>query len=229
MAGRDVFFGIVAGFLEAGETPEEGILREVYEELGLRGRIVDFLGHYAFAEKNQTITAFHVQAEGSMVLGDEIAKVKVLPPEKVKPWDAGTGPAVKEFLRRRMGGKAVVRCVPPGEQLVLAVYVQDVEKSCRFFTDFGFLVSRRDGPFVELRWEDSLLFLVERPDAEPPKAPVGNIRVMVPDVEAVYQKARDLGCPIVTPLGDRYYGLKDFVVAGPDGIHLRFASHLGRK
>ncbi|MEJ5366310.1 MAG: NUDIX domain-containing protein [Desulfosoma sp.] len=218
------FFGIVAGFLEAGETPEEGILREVREELGLQGRIVDFLGHYAFAEKNQTIAAYHVRAEGNLVPGDEIAEVKILPPEKVKPWDAGTGPAVKEFLRRRMGGAAVERYVPPGEQLVLAVYVQDLGKSCRFFQDFGFVLSRRDGPFVELRWEDSLLFLVERPEAKPPETPVGNIRVMVPDVEAIYERARKSGHPIVTPLADRYYGLKDFVVAGPDGIHLRFAT-----
>ncbi len=223
------FFGIVAGFLEAGETPEEGILREVQEELGLQGRIVDFLGHFAFVEKNQTIVAYHVQAEGTMVPGDEIAEVKILPPEEIKPWDAGTGPAVKEFLKRRTERKAMERCVPPGEQLVLAVYVQDLEKSCRFFTDFGFLVSRRDGPFVELRWEDSLLFLVERPDAEPPLKPVGNVRVMVPDVDALYERARQLGYPVVTPLGDRYYGLRDFVVAGPDGIHLRFAAIKGRE
>uniref|UniRef100_A0A831ZYD0 NUDIX domain-containing protein n=1 Tax=Desulfacinum infernum TaxID=35837 RepID=A0A831ZYD0_9BACT len=223
------FFGIVAGFQEAGETPEEGILREVREELGLEGRIVDFLGHYAFAEKNQTIAAFHVRAEGPLVPGDEIAEVKALPPEKVKPWDAGTGPAVKEFLKRRMGGMAMERVVPSGEQLVLAVYVQDLEKSCRFFVDFGFVVSRRDGPFVELRWEDALLFLVERPEAKPPETPVGNIRVMVSDVEAIYEKARQSGYPIVTPLADRYYGLKDFVVAGPDGIHLRFATFKSQK
>ncbi len=95
------FFGVVAGFLEAGETPEEGVLREVREELGLRGRIVDFLGIYSFFEKNQVIIAYHVRAEGDLEIGDELAEVKVLPPEKVKPWDAGTGPAVREFLKRR--------------------------------------------------------------------------------------------------------------------------------
>lgn len=217
-------FGVVAGFLESGETPEQGILREVKEELGLDGRIVDFLGHYAFLEKNQTISAYHVVAEGEMILGDEIAEVKVLPPEKVKPWDAGTGPAVKEFLRRRMAkGKVMEKFVPSGEQLVLAIYVRDLEKSCRFFLDFGFQLSRRDGPFVELRWEDSLLFLVERPNAAVPEAPVGNLRVMVPDVDAYYHKAQALGYAVVTAPADRYYHLRDFVVAGPDGIHLRFA------
>jgi NADH pyrophosphatase NudC (nudix superfamily) len=95
------FFGVVAGFLEAGETPEEGVLREVREELGLEGRIVDFLGIYSFFERNQVIFAYHVSAEGEIVVGDELAEVKALPPEKVRPWEKGTGPAVKEFLRRR--------------------------------------------------------------------------------------------------------------------------------
>ncbi|ROQ90672.1 NUDIX domain-containing protein [Desulfosoma caldarium] len=221
------FFGIVAGFLEAGETPEEGILREVAEELGLTGRIVDFLGHYDFPEKNQTIAAFHVRAEGTLVLGHEIAEAKVLPPEQVKPWNAGTGPAVKEFLRRRTKGDAMEkRVVSPGEQLVFALYVRDVETSCRFFQDLGFHVSRRDGPFAELRWEDSLLFVVERHELSPPAQPVGNIRVMVSDVDAVYKKVQELGYAIVTPLEDRYYGLRDFIIKGPDGVDVRFAAPL---
>ncbi|SMC22926.1 ADP-ribose pyrophosphatase YjhB, NUDIX family [Desulfacinum hydrothermale DSM 13146] len=100
------FFGVVAGFLEAGETPEQGALREVQEELGLDGRIEDFLGIYSFFEKNQVIFAYHVQAEGQVSVGDELAEVKLLPPEKVRPWDAGTGPAVREFLSRRGLGEA---------------------------------------------------------------------------------------------------------------------------
>ncbi|MBC7359046.1 MAG: NUDIX hydrolase [Desulfacinum sp.] len=95
------FFGVVAGFLEAGETPEQGVLREVREELGLDGRIEDFLGIYSFFEKNQVIFAYHVKADGQVKLGDELAEAKLLAPEKVRPWEAGTGPAVREFLRRR--------------------------------------------------------------------------------------------------------------------------------
>ncbi|MGQ9484384.1 MAG: NUDIX domain-containing protein [Desulfosoma sp.] len=225
--GRRGFSVLWPGFLEAGETPEEAVLREVAEELGLKGHIVDFLGHYDFSEKNQTIVAYHVRATGMLVLGEEIAEVKVLPLEKVRPWDTGTGPAVKEFFKRRaQGGSMEHRVVPSGEQLVLALYVRDLGTSCRFFQDFGFQLSRRDGPFAELRWEDSLLFVVERPEVTPPDQPVGNIRVVVHDVDALYEKAQHLGYPIVTPLGDRYYGLRDFIVAGPDGIHLRFAAFL---
>ncbi|SMC22923.1 Glyoxalase-like domain-containing protein [Desulfacinum hydrothermale DSM 13146] len=114
--------------------------------------------------------------------------------------------------------------VPAGEQLVLAIYVRNLERSARFFTDFGFVINRRDGVFMELRWDDSLLFLVEMPDVKPPEGAIGNVRVVVEDVDGIYEKARALGHEIVTDIGDRYYGMRDFVVAGPDGINLRFAA-----
>ncbi len=66
------WLGIVAGFLEKGETPEQGALREVKEELGLDGKIVSFVGHYAFEQRNQIIFAYHIRAEGEIVIGDEL-------------------------------------------------------------------------------------------------------------------------------------------------------------
>ena len=97
--------GIVAGFLEKGETPENGVLREVKEELGLDGEIVSFVGHYAFELRNQIIFAYHVQIEGEIVLGDELESIKALPPEEVRPWRIGTGPALKDWLAARLGTK----------------------------------------------------------------------------------------------------------------------------
>src|SRR5699024_5284256 len=40
------FFGLISGYLERDESPEEGMLREVNEELGLDGEIVSHIGHY---------------------------------------------------------------------------------------------------------------------------------------------------------------------------------------
>jgi NAD+ diphosphatase len=94
-------FGLVTGFLEKGETPETGALREVKEELGLDGRIVDFIGYYSFFEMNQIILAFHVEVQGEIALGDELAEVKVLPPARLRPWAFGTGYAVKDWLQKR--------------------------------------------------------------------------------------------------------------------------------
>ena len=34
------WYGLVSGFLEKGESPEDGVLREVKEEVGLKGEIV---------------------------------------------------------------------------------------------------------------------------------------------------------------------------------------------
>jgi NADH pyrophosphatase NudC (nudix superfamily) len=94
-------YGLVAGFLEKGETPEFGVLREVKEELGLDGRIVDFIGVYSFFEINQLILAFHVQARGQIVLGEELAEIKMVPPQKLRPWSFGTGHAVRDWLEKR--------------------------------------------------------------------------------------------------------------------------------
>jgi len=117
--------------------------------------------------------------------------------------------------------------VHPGEQLVVVLYVWDIKKSREFFTSFGFTIGRDEGTFMELRWESSLLFLEERKDgAAPGSYPVGNIRVMVPNVDDCWALAKRIGMPIASPIGDRYYGLRDFVVMGPDGLNLRFATRL---
>lgn len=94
-------YGLVSGFLERNETPESGVLREVKEELGLVGRIVDFIGIYSFFEMNQLILAFHVRIQGEMTLGQELAEIKMVPPEKLRPWAFGTGHAVKDWLKKR--------------------------------------------------------------------------------------------------------------------------------
>jgi NADH pyrophosphatase NudC (nudix superfamily) len=90
--------GLVAGFLERDETPEEAILRELREELGLEGEIAGAIGHYSFFQANQLILAFHVIARGEIVLGDELDNYKLIPPEKLRPWALGTGPALRDWL-----------------------------------------------------------------------------------------------------------------------------------
>lgn len=49
---------------------------------------------------------------------------------------------------------------------------------------------------------------------------------MVPDVDACWSRARELGVPVVAPIEDRSYGLVDFTVADPDGFGARFATRL---
>ncbi len=94
-------FGLITGFLEKGESPENGVLREVKEELGLEAKVVGMIGAYSFLERNQLILAYHVIADGRIILGEELAEVKPIPPEKLRPWPFGTGLAVRDWLERR--------------------------------------------------------------------------------------------------------------------------------
>lgn len=94
-------FALIAGFLERGEHPDEAVLREVQEELGVPGRIVEFVGYYAFTLRNQIIFVFQVEIDDEPVLGDEIEEVKRLLPSDVVPWPRGTGPALRDWLIRR--------------------------------------------------------------------------------------------------------------------------------
>ena len=53
---------------------------------------------------NQVIVAYHVCAEGTITLGEELADYKRVPPEKLRPWPMGTGQAVSDWLAARHDG-----------------------------------------------------------------------------------------------------------------------------
>lgn len=95
------WLGLVTGFLERGETPEAAVLRELEEELGMKGEIVSLVGAYTFEQKNELIVAYHVRVgEGEPRLGAELRAFKRVPIAKLKPWPFGTGHAVRDWLAR---------------------------------------------------------------------------------------------------------------------------------
>jgi uncharacterized glyoxalase superfamily protein PhnB len=48
---------------------------------------------------------------------------------------------------------------------------------------------------------------------------------MVPNVDHYWKLVNDIGTKIIIPISDRYYGLRDFTIADPDGFGIRFASN----
>lgn len=117
--------------------------------------------------------------------------------------------------------------IPAHEQLVVEVYVRDLRESLRFYTGLGFRILREEPDFAELGWETSRLLLEEIPDQpKPTRAPSANVRIMVADVDTHWRHVQSRGIPVLKPIGDRTYGLRDFTIITPDGIGLRFATPL---
>ena len=94
-------FALITGFMEAGETPEGGIAREVKEETSLEATSLKLIGVYDFQRMNQVIIAYHVQAEGEVRLSPELAEYQLYDLDQVRCWPAGTGYALADWLRSR--------------------------------------------------------------------------------------------------------------------------------
>lgn len=94
-------FALITGFMEAGETPRDGIAREVKEETNLEVQALQLIGVYDFQRMNQVIIAYHAQATGEIRLSPELVEYKLYAPEAVKCWPSGTGHALADWLRSR--------------------------------------------------------------------------------------------------------------------------------
>lgn len=94
-------FALVTGFLERDEAPDVAVAREVKEETGLDTQATHWIGNYNFADANQVLLVYHVQATGQITLNEELAEVKLIPKDKLKGWERGTGYAVLDWLAKR--------------------------------------------------------------------------------------------------------------------------------
>jgi NAD+ diphosphatase len=94
-------FALITGFMEAGESAEEGITREVAEETSLQVDQLSLIGVYDFQRMNQIIIAYHAVARGEVQLSPELAEYKLYHPTELRCWRAGTGYALADWLRSR--------------------------------------------------------------------------------------------------------------------------------
>jgi NADH pyrophosphatase NudC (nudix superfamily) len=94
-------FALITGFMEAGDTPAGGMVREIREETNLETRALTLIGVYDFQRMNQVIIAYHAVCHGEIRLSPELIDYRLFAPESVKCWPAGTGYALADWLRSR--------------------------------------------------------------------------------------------------------------------------------
>ena len=121
--------------------------------------------------------------------------------------------------------------------LAVELFVADVAEAARFYTDtLGFTVMRTEPPdapafAIACLGEAVVMFMQDRfyagtrADLDYRGAGI-DVRFIVPDVDTVYDRIRAAGLDLMQPIGDRDYGLRDFIIRDPFGYRLRFASTL---
>ena len=70
-------FALITGFMEANESPQGGIEREIKEETNLDTTSLDLIGVYDFQRMNQIIIAYHAVCVGDVVLSPELVEYKL--------------------------------------------------------------------------------------------------------------------------------------------------------
>ena len=94
-------YALITGFMEAGETPQGGIAREIQEETNLATSELNLIGVYDFQRMNQIIIAYHAVCSGDVKLSPELVDYKLYGYEDVMCWPAGTGYALADWLKSR--------------------------------------------------------------------------------------------------------------------------------
>ena len=94
-------YALITGFMEAGETPQGGITREIQEETNLTTSELNLIGVYDFQRMNQIIIAYHAICSGEVKLSPELVDYKLYGHEDVMCWPAGTGYALADWLKSR--------------------------------------------------------------------------------------------------------------------------------
>ena len=121
--------------------------------------------------------------------------------------------------------------------VTVEMFVPNVEETMRWYeTTLEFrTVHHEQGVFAAVQFEAVLLFFAAAShyhgkrargsDYDPSKAGHGvEIRIMVKDVNAFYERVRRQNLPVIMDIQSRYYGLRDFIFEDANGFHIRIAS-----
>lgn len=122
----------------------------------------------------------------------------------------------------------------PGPQLMLELFVRDLDRSRRFYLSLGFQLRRSGTRFAELAWDQAALGLYQPPVAHwahvggSDDSPRSNVRILVREVDLLWRQVSRMPVRVLDPLSDKPYGMRDFMIADTDGFGLRFATPLPR-
>ena len=99
------------------------------------------------------------------------------------------------------------------------LHVADVEATAAFYRDvLGFTWDFGDAAYAVVWRENSAIHFSQGSGAP---ASV-HLFLWVRDVDAIHDEVVARGAEVVTPLGDRPYGLREFAVRDPNGVDLVF-------
>lgn len=108
------------------------------------------------------------------------------------------------------------------ESLSPILSVTELSTAIAFYRDtLGFDVAWvwGDPPDIAAVCRDGAeIMLTQRPGAKP--AGAGHVYLGVSDIDAYYAALIENGVPLIVPIGDRPYGMRDFRVADPSGNEL---------
>src|SRR5437773_2581568 len=94
----------------------------------------------------------------------------------------------------KLGKQIKARYVDPTEQVVVELSVGNLPRSVTFYRALRFDLLREEERFAVLAWEGHQLFLQQADHVpEPAATAVINLRVMVPDVDQIWQRTAELG------------------------------------
>jgi len=124
--------------------------------------------------------------------------------------------------------------------LAVELFVPNVAEAVSFYTEkLGFRLVRAEpegastltfaltalGSAVFMFMQEAFYAGADRP-LRPDRGDGVDIRVMVPDVDAMHARVTKADMTITHPIANRDYGLRDFITRDPWGFRLRFASPL---